>query len=187
MLNSKSVQDTQLYPGEYLIVTLTLWLCIEWYFHDTLRLRQLLPLHVDAAAIQSETLPDSQRLQPVTLPSHSTPPPSETCSSPNTSDLQIPRGFRQGWGEGKWEKQAYSGVCRVRETRTCVCVCVDGIWMSVTRGVRNEFVLHNDYKCPHSLRLHLCRRSAGIVWSAVYLSVFTSRHLSAQTFLQWDR
>lgn len=167
MQNTKWAQETELYTGEYLIVTLTLWLCIEWYFHDSLCLRRLSRLHVD---VQLEAPGDSRRLQPVTPPTPPSRSPSsllETRSSPNTGDLQIPRGIRQGWRREN-EKSGRSTVV--------LRVCVDGMWMSATRGVRNEYVLHNDYKCGHSLRASLLPR-------ALFVEPFASRSFTCRHFI----
>lgn len=108
------------------------------------------------------------------------PPPSllETCSSPNTSDLQIPRGLGQGWGEGKWEKQAYSGVWRVRETRACVRVWVwlecewawRGVWeMSMFCTMTTNAPIHYGFTCAAARR-------------ALFGAPFTSRSLRLGTY-----
>ncbi len=85
-------------------------------------------------------------------------------------DLQFPRGIRQDWG-GKWEREekGYSSVWE--RHRHCVCVCVARMWMSMTQGLRNEDVSHNDYKCAHSLLFHLFHL---LIEHCLYVDLFTS-------------
>lgn len=169
--NTKSAQETELYTGEYLIVSLTLWLCIEWYFHDSLCLRRLYRLHVDA---QSEARRDSRRLQPVTPPSRSSSSLLKPAAllTPVTSRFHGESGKAEG---GKMRKAGVVQCCRCCRLFLRVCSCVDGMWMSLTRGVRNEYVLHNDYKCGHSLLASL------LPWALFCWAVYLSLLLRAAT------
>lgn len=59
--------------------------------------------------------------------------------------------------------------------------------MSMTQGVRNEDVSHNDYKCAHSLLLQVFHLLSEHCLDLSYLSVRTSIDLLAQMFLQCDQ
>lgn len=136
------------------------WLCNEWYFYDMRRLRQLSKLYVDVKAIQSEAIWDSQRLQPVTLPSFSLSLSQPAALLRNTSDLQFPRGIRQGWG-GKWEKLEYSSVW---DTDLCVCV-----WLECEWAWHSVWEMRMFHTMTTNVPIHYCFKSSicsvSIVWT----------------------